>query len=200
MQCKNLASHLLGKVLRQFPRDFERRYGYEPWVVETFVGPDQRGTCFRAAGFQLVGQTSGRGRHAPTNACTKTRKDVFVYDLGSSWKDRLGVPHVDAWPTLEIGEGLDSETWAMQEWGAADLGDKRLAARLVTSMDILSRMPGVRITANLEANQAVITGYYRFIKKADERGITPEKVLEPSVRYSGCASAIRCCASTTGRG
>ena len=30
LQWKNLASHSLGKVLRQFPRDFERRYGYEP--------------------------------------------------------------------------------------------------------------------------------------------------------------------------
>ncbi len=61
----DLASHTLGKVLRCFPEDFENRYGYVPWVIETFVGPEHRGTCFRAAGFQCVGKTKGRGRHAP---------------------------------------------------------------------------------------------------------------------------------------
>ena len=35
--CANLASHVLGRVLRCLPRDFRARYGYSPWLVETFV-------------------------------------------------------------------------------------------------------------------------------------------------------------------
>lgn len=64
-QCKNLASHVLGRVFRRLILDFRAHYAYAPYVVETFVGPDHEGTCFRAAGFHYVGLTQGRGRHAP---------------------------------------------------------------------------------------------------------------------------------------
>ena len=33
------------------------------------------------------------------------------------------------------------------------------------------------MTANLEADQAAIQGYYRFIEKADETKVTPESLL-----------------------
>ena len=35
--CRNLASHVLGQVLRRLPQDFEQRYGYRPWLVETLA-------------------------------------------------------------------------------------------------------------------------------------------------------------------
>ncbi len=35
----NLASHVLGLLLRLLPQDFDRCYGYAPWLVETFVDP-----------------------------------------------------------------------------------------------------------------------------------------------------------------
>ena len=31
--CANLASHVLGQVLRRLPQDFRQRYGYSPWLV-----------------------------------------------------------------------------------------------------------------------------------------------------------------------
>ena len=179
VRCKNLASHTLAKVLRRLPQDFERRYGYKPWVVETFVGPDQRGTCFRAAGFVFVGHTTGRGRHAPTNACTKARKAVFVYDLGGGWRQQLGVPYVEAYPRLEVGAGLAGDTWAKQEFGGAVLGHKRRTDRLVHSVAKLSRTPGELITANMDGDRAAVQGFYRFLEKANEHGITPEKILAP---------------------
>ena len=179
VKVKNLASHLLGKVLRRLPVDFEARYGYAPWVVETFVDPKQRGTCFRAAGFLYVGRTLGRGRHARTKACTRTKKAVYVYELDRQWRQHLGVAYVDMYPKLEVGAGLDSKAWAAQEFGDAQLGDKRRTARLVKSVSILARTPGKSITATMKSDRAAIRGHYRFIEKANEQGITPEHILAP---------------------
>ena len=146
------------------------------------MGPEQRGTCFRAAGFHYVGRTTGRGRHAETKACTRTKKAVFVYDLDRRWRKHLGVAHVDAYPKLEAGAGLDAETWAAQEFGDAQLGDKRRTSRLVNSVTILARAPGESITATMKSDRAAIRGYYRFIEKANERGTTPADILAPHRR------------------
>lgn len=102
-QCKNLASRVLGRVLRRLVLDFRARYAYAPFVVETFVGPDHEGTCFRGAGFHSVGLTQGRGRHAPNGAGQRSRKKVFVYELQPDWRKRLGVAYVELRPRLEVG-------------------------------------------------------------------------------------------------
>jgi hypothetical protein len=63
VHCRNLASHLLGMVLRGLPVDFEKRFGYQPWLVESFVDTNCfPGTCYRAANWVQVGCTKGRGR------------------------------------------------------------------------------------------------------------------------------------------
>ncbi|TDA68930.1 MAG: DUF4338 domain-containing protein [Clostridia bacterium] len=45
----HLASHALALALRGLRSDWQRRFGYAPVVVETFVEPPWRGTCYRAA-------------------------------------------------------------------------------------------------------------------------------------------------------
>ena len=62
VRCANLASRVLGMVLRRLPVDFRRRYGYHLWLVETFVERSSGGTSLRAANFVKVGETTGRGR------------------------------------------------------------------------------------------------------------------------------------------
>ena len=77
--CHNLAWRVLGMALRQLPDDVERRYGYRPWLVETFVERARyRGTCYRAANWIEVGQTLGRGRQDRDNRCAETRKAIFL--------------------------------------------------------------------------------------------------------------------------
>ncbi len=61
----NLASHVLGRVLRRLPGDFEARYGFQPWLVETFL--EDQGACLRAANFVRIGATAGRGRQDREN-------------------------------------------------------------------------------------------------------------------------------------
>ena len=87
--CRNLASHVLGRVVRAVGDDCERLYGYRPWLLETFVDEtDQTGASVRAANWVRVGETSGRGRQDRTHAASETRKAVSR--LRNSWALRLG--------------------------------------------------------------------------------------------------------------
>ena len=61
--CRNLASHVLGRVVRAVGDDCERLYGYRPWLLETFVDETEHlGASVRAANWVRVGETCGRGR------------------------------------------------------------------------------------------------------------------------------------------
>ena len=177
--CANLASHLLGRVLRRLPLDFERRYGYRPWLVETFVGLEHDGASLRAANFLRVGETAGRGRQDRESRHAKPVKSVYMYALQPDWRRRLRVPHVDAAPALEPGAGLDSAAWAGNEFGGAALGDKRLSARLIKSAGLLAAYPGQAITGNAKTDRAAVDGYYRFIEQPAGSEVTVANILAP---------------------
>lgn len=56
----NLASRVLGLVLRRLSADWQERWGHPVLVVESFVDESRyRGTCYRACGFEAVGATEG---------------------------------------------------------------------------------------------------------------------------------------------
>ena len=176
--CANLASHVLGRVLRRLPRDFRERYGYSPWLVETFVEPGQDGASLRAANFLRIGQTAGRGRQDRRNRREAGVKSIYMYELRPDWR-RLGVARVDHAPRLEPGEGLDSAAWAANEFGGAALGDKRLTARLVRSAALLAEYPGRTISGNARSNAAAVDGYYRLIEQPEETGVTVDSIVAP---------------------
>ena len=83
VECPNLASHVLGRVLRRMPVDFEVRYGYRPWLVETFVEGEYRGTSLKAANFVHVGETAGRGRQDRDKRRAESVKGIFNVCRGS---------------------------------------------------------------------------------------------------------------------
>lgn len=63
IRVKNLASHVLGQALRRLPSDWEKQFGFAPWLVESFVDPAHHsGASYRAAGFLRLGQTKGFSR------------------------------------------------------------------------------------------------------------------------------------------
>ena len=88
---KGLASKILAQSARQLPTDWEHRYGYRPWLLETLVDPQRfRGTCYRAANWIRVGQTSGRGRmDREHKAHGQAVKDIYVYPLTRDARQRL---------------------------------------------------------------------------------------------------------------
>ena len=145
--CRNLASHVLGRVVRAVGDDCERLYGYRPWLLETFVDEtEQTGTSVRAANWIRVGETCGRGRGDRGHAALETRKAVYMYALEPAWRTRLAVPEAVVAP-LAVGEGLDAESWAGHEFGGARLGDARLSARLVQSAQQMAESPMARSPA-----------------------------------------------------
>ena len=111
VRCPHLASHVLGRILRRLPGDFEERYGFRPYLVESFADEGYNGTCLRAANFLCVGTTAGRGRQDREKRRARTVKTVFVYELERSWRTKLGVAPVDHAPSLEPGEGLNAHHW-----------------------------------------------------------------------------------------
>ncbi|MDE2731426.1 MAG: IS4 family transposase, partial [Bacteroidota bacterium] len=160
-------------------RDFRARYGYAPYLVETFVSPDQKGTCFKAANFRSIGQTKGRGRHATTHACTLSKKKVLIYELDPRWRAKLGVPHVELHPRLEVGKGLNADQWTQQEFAEAELGNRQRSRRLVLIVNLLSTLMGRPVTAAPKRDPRGMAAYYGFLERADKYGITPAKVLAP---------------------
>ena len=86
----NLASHALALATARIADDWVQAYGYRPVLIETFVDPTHfAGTCYRAANWQCVGQTQGRGRLAPDHESRLSKKDIFVYPLQADWPRRL---------------------------------------------------------------------------------------------------------------
>ena len=87
---KDLASHVLGQVAARLADDWQARWGYTPLLLETFVDPAHyRGTCYRAAGWECLGETSGRGLARPGRQYKSSPKLVFVKPLNPEFRTRL---------------------------------------------------------------------------------------------------------------
>ena len=179
VRCPHLASHVLGRILRRLPGDFEARYGFRPYLVESFADAGYDGTCLRAANFLCVGRTGGRGRQDREHRRAETVKTVLVRELDRSWRRRLGVPQVEHAPALQPGEGLNAADWAENEFGGAPLGDKRLSARLAKSAGLLAAYPGQKINASSDSGAGEIAGFYRLIEAPAESAVTVPNILAP---------------------
>lgn len=60
----NLASRVLGLCSRRLSQDWEASFNYPVLVEESFVDPERfSGACYRAAGWEALGQTQGYRRH-----------------------------------------------------------------------------------------------------------------------------------------
>ena len=91
VQVPHLASHLLGRMVKMLPAEWERVYGHPVCFAETFVDPERfRGTCYRAANWIFLGRTSGRGKDDQTHRANRTLKDVLAYPLAEDFRERLG--------------------------------------------------------------------------------------------------------------
>jgi len=88
----HLASHLLGAVARRIAADWESLYGHPVHYLETFVDPERfQGTCYRAANWQVLGLTTGRGKDDLTHRPNRSCKQVLGLPLHPDFRRRLGV-------------------------------------------------------------------------------------------------------------
>lgn len=90
----HLASHALSLATNRIADDWVHLHGYRPSLIETFVDPIRfSGTCYRAANWQCLGQTQGRGRDDPQKEYPETKKDIYVYPLQTNWRESLTKGH-----------------------------------------------------------------------------------------------------------
>lgn len=86
----HLASHVLAKLARQLPDDWERLWSYRPLLLETFVDPAYyHGSCYLGAGWESLGHTSGSGLARPGLNYQSSPKLILIKPLHQQWRQRL---------------------------------------------------------------------------------------------------------------
>ncbi len=89
IQCSNLASMILGRIVKRIPADWEAAYGVRPVLLETFVQSDRfAGTCYRAANWIKVGGTGGYSYFSGMKK-KQAPKTIFLYPLQKDFRKEL---------------------------------------------------------------------------------------------------------------
>lgn len=75
---------------RHLQRDWFAFYREPICLLETFVEKDRfQGTCYRAANWARVGETTGRGKYDRCNQRTEPVKAVWLYPLTRRFREEL---------------------------------------------------------------------------------------------------------------
>ncbi len=182
VEVPNLASHVLSLAVGRLAQDWRARYGLCPVLLETFVERDRfRGTCYRAAGWQHLGLTRGRGRQDRDREGALPVKDIYVYPLAPNFRETLNGS------SRQVGTGTavvklarkssrpvgTAEDWPEEEFGQTDLGDQRRTHRLVTIVGDFYARPQGNIPQVCQS-RAKTKATYRFFGHPE---ITMDKIL-----------------------
>ena len=125
----NLASTVLGMTLRSVGQDFEDRYKYRPWLVESFVDSDFfAGACYQATNWVAVGKTKGRGRQDREHQSARTVNAIYVYPLQADFRARMRVPNSRK-PPWGFGNGLPRAHGGAHKRAMSRLCAERTSAR-----------------------------------------------------------------------
>jgi hypothetical protein len=90
VQVPHLASHILGRMARRLSADWDAMYAHPIYYLETFVDRERfAGTCYRAANWRCLGQTTGRGIKDKAHKVTLSIKDVLGYPLRKDFRHKL---------------------------------------------------------------------------------------------------------------
>jgi len=180
VNCKNLASKVLGMSMATIAKDFDLQYGYPPLLIESFVDTEHySGTCYRAANWLEIGKTKGRGRQDRHSDSTLSQKAIYMYPLNTSFRKQLGLSANAGLGALDVSEGLDAAQWAEHEFGGASLGDKRLSKRLVNVAHAKAQNPGLAFSGTVEGDWAATKAYYRMIDQPEDSAVNLENILQP---------------------
>jgi hypothetical protein len=86
----HLASHLLGRIAQAISSDWQALYAHPIHLLETFVDTERfRGTCYRAANWVVLGETTGRGKNDQTHRPNRSIKQVLAYPLTARFRQLL---------------------------------------------------------------------------------------------------------------
>ncbi len=92
----NLASRVLKLTCERLCQDWREHFGYPVLAVETFVDPQRfRGTCYKAAGWEVLGPTQGQERNWQDFYTDREHpKELWVRTLGPRALDQLRAPEL----------------------------------------------------------------------------------------------------------
>ena len=160
VKVKDLASHVLALATAQLAEDWDARYGYRPMMLETYVECGRfQGSCYAGAGWLHVGKTKGRSRKSGESVPVK---DVYLQPLSDQWRKALctvdGTTRIRT-PAIVPDEPKD---WVEEEFGRADLGDRRLTARLLQLTGEFYEQPTASIPQACGSAGGAIAAY-RFL-------------------------------------
>ncbi len=180
VSCKNLASRILGMVMREFPEDFENRYGHRPLLLESFVDIEHfTGVCYKATNWQCIGRTKGSGRQGLPERKEESIKDIYVFPLEKNFRIKMGLSKESGLGELDIAAGIDCTNWAEREFCNAPLGDKRLSRRLIEIATEKDEQPGRAYCGVAKGDWPKAKAYYRFIDKPDNSAVNMNNIIQP---------------------
>jgi hypothetical protein len=180
VNCKNLASKVLGMSMATIADDFEQQYGYRPLLIESFVDTEHySGTSYQAANWLAIGKTKGRGRQDRYSKSTLSQKTIYMYTLDIQFRKQLGLSPSAGLGALGISEGLEAAQWAEHEFGGAPLGDKRLSRRLVNVAHAKAQTPGQAFSGVAKGDWAATKAYYRMIDQPEDSAVNLTTILQP---------------------
>ena len=185
VQCRHLASKVLALSGAVLPEDFARRYGYRPWLLESFVDTAHHaGTCYRAANWILAGPHKGAWRAGSPQRVDEKRQG----HLCLSPRARFPQPHG---PGPERGPG---RAFGIGRCGGGGLGATRIRGRPLGMRGLADgwwrwRPPRrKRRIAPLAAlprgngrrsRPIKVKAYYRLIDQPEESAVTMSGILAP---------------------
>ncbi len=86
----HLASHIPGRAAKVLSGDWEWLYSHPVYFAETFIDPGRfRGTCYRAANWVLMGQTTGRGKASNSHRPNRSIKEILGLPLTPRFRELL---------------------------------------------------------------------------------------------------------------
>jgi hypothetical protein len=90
VQIPHLASHILSQIARILPTHWQSLYHHPVYYLETFVDTERfKGTCYKAANWTYLGQTTGRGKNDHTGKPNRSLKAVYGYPLVKDFRKKL---------------------------------------------------------------------------------------------------------------
>jgi hypothetical protein len=90
VQVPHLASFVLCRCLHRLRADWQAVYGQDLALVETFIEADRfGGACYRAANWQCVGHSRGRGRNDRFSQQAQPIKAIWLFPLRPDFRRLL---------------------------------------------------------------------------------------------------------------
>lgn len=84
------ASHILGRMAKVLSKDWQTIYNHPIYYLETFVDKERfAGTCYKAANWIYLGDTTGRGKNDHTYKPNRSIKAVWGYPLSRNFRALL---------------------------------------------------------------------------------------------------------------